>query len=233
MYDHSLFLRTVSQFAGRLLRPYDVDAMLAETITNVTEMLDLAGAGLVLAEEARLRTAVGVPGSLTELEEVQTTHRQGPCVEAFESGTVVALADLGEREEQWPEYCTAARGLGLTAVAGIPLALAGETVGAVDLYARGPRAWPPEDLEVAGVLADMMTAYLVNASTLRQHEQLADQLQQALDSRTVIEQAKGIVASRCHVPVDAAFDRIRAHARRQHVTVRAVAEAVVNLDLQV
>ena len=106
-------------------------------------------------------------------------------------------------------------------------------VGAVDLYVVGHRAWPAEDLEAAVVLADMITAYLINASKIRQQEQLTEQLQSALESRTVIEQAKGVIAARNGVSVDDAFDRIRRHARTHHVTVRAVSDAIVNLGLQV
>ena len=104
--------------------------------------------------------------------------------------------------------------------------------GAVNLYSSRPRHWTADDLEVAQVLADMVTAFLVNASKLRQQEQLTEQLQQALDSRTVIEQAKGVVAERKRIGVDEAFEQIRRHARTHHVTVRAVSEAIVGLGLR-
>jgi AmiR/NasT family two-component response regulator len=83
------------------------------------------------------------------------------------------------------------------------------------------------------VLADLVTAYLVTASRLREHEQRTEQLQGALESRTVIEQAKGVTAARRNVPVDDAFELIRRHARTHQVTVRAVCEGIVNLGLQV
>ena len=86
---------------------------------------------------------------------------------------------------------------------------------------------------VAGVLADMATSYVVNASKLRQQEQLSEQLQHALDSRVVIEQAKGITASKHSVTIDAAYQLIRGHARNNNASLRTVAEAIVAVGLHV
>ena len=233
MYDHSLFLRTVSEFSGRLLTPYDVDAVLKDLMARLAEVFDLAGAGMVLAEEGELRSTVGFPVGVETLERTQNEHQAGPCVEAFHTGAVLAIPDLEAYADRWPAYCRAARERGLGSAVGIPLRLSGAAVGAVDLYAAGHRDWPAEDLEAAVVLADMVTAYLINASKIRQQEQLTEQLQRALESRTVIEQAKGVVAARNGVSVDDAFELIRRHARTHHVTVRAVSDAVVNLGLQV
>lgn len=232
MYDHALFLRTVSRFSGQLLEPYDVDAVLGDLMRACTAVFDLAGAGLALAEEGELRRTIGFPDHISALEQVQQEHQAGPCVEAFRSGEVFVLSDLGRYADRWPAYCRTAEEVGMTSVVGLPLQLSGNLVGAVDLYSSHPRAWPADDLDAARVLGDMVTAFLVNASKLRQREQLAEQLQQALDSRTVIEQAKGILAESKRISVDDAFELIRRHARTHHVTVRAVSEAIVQLGLR-
>ncbi|GAA2137629.1 GAF and ANTAR domain-containing protein [Nocardioides koreensis] len=233
MYDHSLFLRTVSEFSGRLLTPYDVDTVLKDLMARLAEIFDLAGAGTALAEEGVLRVTVGFPAGIDALEQIESGQQEGPCVEAFRLGEVLAIPDLEEYADRWPAYCAAARERGLGATVGIPLRLGDQSVGAVELYAAGPRKWPAEDLEAAVVLADMVTAYLINVSKIRQQEQLTEQLQSALESRTVIEQAKGMIAARHSVTVDDAFELIRRHARSHHVTVRAVSDAIVNLGLQV
>jgi GAF domain-containing protein len=233
MYDHSLFLRTVSEFSGRLLTPYDVDTVLKDLMARLAQIFDLAGAGTALAEEGELRATVGFPAGVDALEQIESGQQAGPCIEAFRRGEVVAIADLDEYADRWPAYWAAARERGLGATAGIPLRLGDQAVGAVELYAEGRRAWPAEDLEAAVVLADMVTAYLINASKIRQQEQLTEQLQSALESRTVIEQAKGMIAARNSVTIDDAFELIRRHARTHHVTVRAVSDAIVNLGLQV
>lgn len=113
------------------------------------------------------------------------------------------------------------------------MTLSGQVVGALNLYSRGPRDWPEEDMAAVQVLADMATGLLINASHLRQQDQLSEQLQQALDSRVVIEQAKGIVAHAHQESVDRAFDRIRQHARSRNAPLRSVTEAIVGLGLDV
>jgi len=111
--------------------------------------------------------------------------------------------------------------------------LAEVSVGALNLYSTQPRQWSDEDITVARVLADAATRYVVNASKLRQQEQLSEQLQQALGSRVVIEQAKGITASRHSVTIDAAYQLIRVHARSNNASLRTVAEAIVSVGLRV
>ena len=144
-----------------------------------------------------------------------------------------ALGDSPPGPFSFSEYCAAAEELGLTSVAGIPMRLSGAAVGAVNLYADGPREWHDNDLAAAQVMADMATNYLINASKLRQQEQLNEQLRRALDSQSIIEQAKGSIAATHGIDVDTAFERIRRHARSHNVTVRAVADAIVNLGLTI
>ena len=111
--------------------------------------------------------------------------------------------------------------------------LADQVIGALNLYAPEPRQWSDEDIAVAGVLADVATSYVVNASKLRQQEQLSEQLQEALNSRVVIEQAKGITAHQHGLTLDQAYQRMRSHAQGNNASVRAVAEAIVAVGLQV
>jgi AmiR/NasT family two-component response regulator len=103
----------------------------------------------------------------------------------------------------------------------------------MNVYDAQPREWSEEDLAAASVLADVATSYLVNASKLHQQQQLNEQLTTALESRAVIEQAKGITAGDAGVSVQEAYHRIRRHARNHNTSLRAVAEAVVNLGLRV
>lgn len=233
MYDHSLFLQTLSDFTRTLVTQYDVDAVLDDLTTRLVEVLGLAGSGVALASDGRLQFATAFPPRVIELELVQHQHQAGPCVNAYRSGKVVAVTDLSQYSDRWPEYCVVAQRLGMTAVAGIPMRLEDETVGAINLYVDGTAEWPKEDLAAAVVMADMATGYLINASTLRQQEQLNEQLQRALDSKLIIEQAKGAIATSQGITVDDAFERIRRHARSHNVTVRAVAEAIVNLGLSI
>lgn len=232
MYDHSLFLRTVAELSERFLAPQNPDAVLTDLTARLVEIFGLGAAGLILAEAGEPTSAVGFPPGADALEQVGT-ERAGPCVEALRTGEPLAIADINAYADRWPGFCAAARDRGLGSALGLPLRLGGESLGAMALYAAERREWSAEDQQAAVVLADMVTAHLIHASRLRRQEQLTEQLQTALESRTVIEQAKGLVAARRGVSVDDAFELIRRHARTHHVTVRAVADAIVNLGLQV
>jgi len=233
MYDQSLLLRTVSEVGGRLLTPRDLDAVPEHLVARLVEIFDLAGAGMALAEAGGLKPTMGFPDAVDALEQIQAAEQTGPCVEAFRTGELLVIPDLEEYADRWPSYCKAARVRGLGSAVGIPLRLMDQSVGAVGLYASGRRAWPREDLEAAVVLADLVTACLINASKVRQQEQLTEQLQGALESRTVIEQAKGVVAATHEVSIDEAFELIRRHARSHQVTVRAVSDAIVSMGLEI
>ena len=233
MYDEPLFLRTLSKLAHVLPAAYDVSAVLAELTASVTGVLGLAGSGVSLAEKGQLRFVTAVTAASSDLERVQEQYQRGPCRKAFDTGERVSVTDVRLSGQVWPEFAEAARRLGVAGVAGIPMRLADQTIGALDLYAAEAREWSDTDLKVAGVLADAATSYIVNASTLRQQQQLNEQLQHALDSRVVIEQAKGITAQHDDITVEAAYQRMRRHARDHNGTLRTVAEAIVNVGLRV
>jgi AmiR/NasT family two-component response regulator len=105
-------------------------------------------------------------------------------------------------------------------------------IGALNLYDDSVRAWTTGDLQIAAVLADIATGYVVHASQLQKQRDLASHLQQALDSRIIIEQAKGVLANAYSTSVDEAFARLRRHARNHNARVSDVASAVVNLGLR-
>lgn len=232
MYDHTLLLGTLSDFTERLLRP-DADAVPEELMSGLVDVLGLVGCGVALSQGRELRFAAGVPTRVEELERVQIDGQAGPGTDAFLTGAIVAVADLSERREHWPAYCAAAEKLGLTSVAAIPMGLGGTRIGAVNLYAEGRRDWLAEELAAARVMTDLATGSLINASKLREQEQLNEQLLRTLESRSIIEQAKGAVAATHDLDVDQAFHLIRSHARSHNVSVRSVAEAIVKLKLTI
>jgi GAF domain-containing protein len=233
VYDQPLFLQTLSRFAVVLPARYDLEASLSELTESVTEVLGLSGSGVIMAEDGRLRFVTAVSQASGELERNQEQHQAGPCRDAYETGEVVRVTDVRQESQRWPLFATAATRLGVAGVAGIPMRLADEIIGALNLYSPEPREWSDGDIAVAAVLADVATSYVVNASKLRQQEQLSEQLQEALESRVVIEQAKGITAYKNAVSVDQAYQRMRGHARSNNASLRMVAEAIVAVGLQV
>lgn len=152
-------------------------------------------------------------------------------MEAFESGVPVPVADLTAHMDRWPNYTTVAAEHGIVSAMGIPMHL-GEPVGVVNLYDTTRREWKPAEIEAARVLADIATGYVVNADKRRQQQQLMEQLQHALKSRVVIEQAKGVIATTNDITTDEAFETIRRYARQKQLRLHAVAAAIVDAGLR-
>src|SRR5665647_180443 len=213
MYDQPLFLQTLSRFAAVLPARYDLEAVLTELTESATAVLGLWGSGVTMADDDRLRYVTAEIQASGELERNQEWQQAGPCRDAYETGEVVRVSDVREESARWPEFAATSTRRGVAGVAGIPMRLADKIIGTLNLYSAGPREWSDKDIAVAGVLAHVATSYVVNASMLRQQEQLSEQLQHALESRVVIEQAKGITAFKNAVTVDQAYRLIRRHAR--------------------
>lgn len=235
MRDTQRLLDALAAFTRTLTRPYAIGDVLHDLAERVSAVLALTGAGVTLVQNDHVQFVTAQLETIEELERTQEARQAGPCVEAVRTGQPVAITDLtadSDTSARWPEYADKAHTVGIRAVAGIPMVTDDGVIGAVNLYDAAPRQWSPEDLEVAQVLADMATGYLVHASALDQQRRTAEQLRQALDTRIVIEQAKGIIANAEGISVDAAFQRLRKHARDHNARIHDVAYAVVNLGLR-
>jgi GAF domain-containing protein len=231
-FDQVGFLGELSRCARLLLTSYDVDETLQELTDTIRRRLSLKGAAISLAEDGVLRCVSAAPSLIRDLEAAQTLTREGPCYHAFEIGEPVLVPQLDREPFAWPGYREHAERHSIQAIAGIPLVLADASIGVMNLYSSEPHDWTIPEVESLVTMADMATAYLVNASTVHQQTELTQQLQKALDSRVLIEQAKGMVGYAHTVSMDVAFARIQRHARSHHTSVRTVADAVVNLGLQ-
>jgi len=235
MYNQSLLLQTLSRFAVILPARYDVQEALSELKESVTAVLGLCGSWVTMADDGRLSflTAMSQVSAELERDHAQLHPFSCPCRDAYSTGEVVRVTDVREQSTRWPEFSAFATRLSLAGVAAIPMRLADEIIGALNLYSPEPRDWSDEDIAVAGVLANVATSYVVNASKLRQQQQLTEQLQEALKSRVIIEQAKGITAQQRAISVSQAYQLMRGHARRNNASLRVVAEAIVAVGLQV
>ena len=232
MADQELLARTLSEFAAILVRGLTVSDVLHDLAERVTGVLrvDSAGASMLVSGHLRFVTARVVRAR--RLEQAQVRAQAGPCVDAWLSGETVVISDLSECASSWSTFAQEARESGIVAIAGIPMRLDGKRIGALGLYHAAQRVWSPGDLGTARVLTDMAASYVMNASELDRQRRINRQLQQALDSRIIIEQAKGVLAAEFGVSVDKAFDLMRRHARSHHANLLAVAQAVVHLGLR-
>jgi len=235
MYDQALFLQTLARFAVVLPARYDLQEALSELTESATSVLGLCGSWVTMADDGQLRLlmAVSQASAAIERDHEQLHPFPCPCREAYSTGAVVRVSDVRAESTRWPEFSASATRVCIAGVAAIPMRLADQVIGALNLYSPEPRLWSDQDIAVAGVLADVATSYVVNASKLRQQEQLSEQLQEALDSRVIIEQAKGITAQQHAVTVDQAYQLMRRHARNHNTSLRKVAGAIVAVGLQV
>jgi GAF domain-containing protein len=226
-------LDSLERFAATLTRGYGIGDVLHNLTEEMDEVLDLAGAGVTLVHGGQQRFVTAAVDAIATLERVQEKWQQGPCIDAVASRDTVAVGDIaaGDAVDRWPDYVTAARTAGVHAVAGIPMLAADEAIGAVNLYDSRPRAWSAEDLRVATIFATIATGYLTHASAVRQHQRTAEQLQQALDTRLIIEQAKGVLANRRDTTVDDAFQTLRKYARDHNARIHEVSRAVIDGEL--
>jgi GAF domain-containing protein len=231
--DSTNLLEVLRRFAATMSQSYEVSDVLYQLGDSAVTILGADGAGISLASAGdRLEFVTATDQSLIELETVQEARQEGPCVLAFRTGEPVTIYDIAELD-MWHEYRkTAARG-NFRAVIGMPLAIGERRVGSLNIYQRAPREWSDTELDVARTLADIATAYAVRSGELAEARDVTRELQYALDSRVIIEQAKGALSAQRDLPVDAAFELLRTYARRTNRRLRDVAHEVVHHGLDV
>jgi GAF domain-containing protein len=232
MAGQELLTDAVSEFARTLARGSAVSEVLNDLAERIVAVLGVGGAGVSVLESGQLRFAAASDERSVGLERTQEAEQAGPGADACRTGNIVKVASLPEASGEWGVYQRSARAAGIIAVASVPMRHGGESIGTVDLYSASPRDWSAGDLRAAGILADMATGYLVQAQELHRQCRVIGQLREALDSRIVIEQAKGVLAAERRISVDEAFEVLRRHARSHAVSLRSVAEAVVSLGLR-
>jgi len=226
-------LDSLQRFARALTSGYGIGDVLHNLTEEMTDVLDLTGAGVTLVHDGQQRFVTAAIDAIATLERVQEQWQAGPCIDAVATGRPVAVPDIaaGDASKRWPDYTVAAKTAGIQAVAGIPMLAEGVAVGAVNLYDSQLRDWSAEDLRVATTFADIATGYLTHASAARQQQRTAEQLQQALNTRLIIEQAKGVLAVKRETSVDDAFQILRKYARDHNARIHDVARAVVTGEI--
>jgi GAF domain-containing protein len=231
--DQDLVFSALAEFAHTLVQRYAIGDVLSHLTQQVPRALDIAGAGVSVGDDdGVLRFVTCSSDFLVGVERTQEVAQQGPCVDAYHSGQVVTTDDL-DADDRWPQYRPVALAGGFRAVAAIPLHAAEVGIGSLNLYATAARTWSDDTIRTASLFADMAAGYLANASDLQRSERMREQLQQALESRVIIEQAKGLIAGQQNATVDVAYERLRRYTRKHNARLHDVANAVVHLGLHI
>jgi GAF domain-containing protein len=167
------------------------------------------------------------------LELFQLQGEQGPCLDCFHSGEPVSATDLATQSQRWPLFARAALNTGYRSVHALPLRLRQQILGALNLFGDKPGALSEPVARLGQALADMATITILHERALRESEHVAAQLQTALVSRIVIEQAKGVLAERGDLTMDDAFQVLRKHARDHNLRLHDVARGIVERTIDV
>jgi len=202
----------------------DILDALADLVSASIRHTSAVEAGIVLADAAgQLHVVASTSERAADVEEAQLGTDEGPCLDCVRHGEAVEVADLDDRLEEWPRFSRIAEARGFRAVHATPMRLRGRTLGSLCLFSTEPGALSDREAALVQTLADLATLSVLQQHALDRSQLLSDQLQHALDSRVVIEQAKGAVAQRMGVSVDEAFAVLRGEARRTSRRLREVA----------
>jgi GAF domain-containing protein len=218
--------------ADTLVAGYDVVDLLQTLVDTCAELLDASAAGIMLADGSGELAVVASTSERSMLvETMQLSSGAGPCVECFTTGVAVTVGDVADLGDKWPGFKEAALEQGFRSVHGVPLRLRGNVIGTLNLFRPSPGAMSEEDKSVAQGLADVATIGILQERAIREADIAKNQLQHALDSRVLIEQAKGVIAYMRDLDMDAAFRTLRDYSRSNNLNLRDVAERVVNRSL--
>jgi transcriptional regulator with GAF, ATPase, and Fis domain len=220
------------ELADSLVSGFDLVGLLDDLAGACVELLGVTAAGLMLVDPAgRLRVMASSSERSRLLELLEVQNDEGPCLDCYRGAQPVVVADLARDDGRWPRFSPEAVRVGFGSVYALPMRLREETIGALNLFHREPAALAAPGIRLAQGLADVATIGILQQRAIQRGSDLADQLQVALNSRLIIEQAKGVLAEREQVDMSTAFDRLRRYARRTGRRLSEVAAAVVSGEL--
>jgi transcriptional regulator with GAF, ATPase, and Fis domain len=227
--DSEKLARTFVELADNLTDDFDVLGLLTVLVERSVDVLGVSASGLLIADgQDQLRLAASSSESARLLELYQIQNDEGPCLECYRSGQPVSAGSMQEASGRWPRFAAAASRQRFVGVLALPLRLRGRVIGALNLFDASGVLSDPTIHPVAQAMADVATIAILQERLGKEREVLNVQLQSALNSRIVIEQAKGVLAARLDIEMGEAFERLRKHSRDDRRRLVEVAEEVVN-----
>jgi GAF domain-containing protein len=217
------------EVADSLIDEFDLLEFLHMLTDRVAHLVDASAVGLLLANQrGQLEFMAASDENARLLELFQVQNREGPCLEAFRTAQPVINANLRDASARWSRFAPRATAAGFRSVHAFPLRLRGEVIGALNVFGSDVGGvFDDADVPIVQALADVAAIALLQERAIRRGEILTEQLQGALNTRIVIEQAKGAIAQARGVSVDEAFAIIRSYARRSNRRLSEVAHAIV------
>lgn len=227
-----LVARTLIELADTLVDDFDVVELLTRLVDRCVEVLDVSAAGLMLlAPEGDLRLAASSSEAMRVVELFELQSQEGPCLDCYRTGEPVVNQDLAIVNGRWPNFAPVALEAGFRSVHALPLRLRGQVIGAVNLFRTDEGAMHAVDILAGQALADMATITILQHRAAVESQVLNEQLNLALNSRVLIEQAKGVLTERAGIDMEQAFTRLRNHARNHNLRLVDVAQQVIDRTL--
>lgn len=210
-----------------LVDDFDVVELLDHLATDCVELLEVSAAGILLRSHDDILEVVASSNEASRLMEVfQLEREQGPCIEAVMTGQPVVVDDLAAMRQRWPDFAAEVEQVGFNAVYALPLRLNAQTIGALNLF-NNSSGFTGDDQRLAQAFADVASIAIFQQRSTAHATLLAEQLQRALSSRIVIEQAKGVISEYGGIDVGAAFIAIRTYARGNGIKLSGLAADLV------
>lgn len=230
--EPDFLFRALDELRGPDLADEEIAASVTRTLARAAEVFGVTGVGLMLIDpmDHELRYVAATDPLAARLEAVQEEAGEGPCVEAFVLNRQVATTDV-RVDQRWPTLQRIFHRGEIAAVLGVPTRLRSEPIGSLNAYSTEPRVWDESEIDAMGAFNELLETRLAAATWARRHDRasaLADQLQNALDQRVIIERGVGYVMGRYGTSAVSAFQLIRSCARSRRLKVADVAESIVD-----
>ncbi|HZU72208.1 MAG TPA: GAF and ANTAR domain-containing protein [Acidimicrobiales bacterium] len=215
--------------ADTLVTDFDVIDLLTGLASKCVDLLGVSAAGVMLASpEGALRLVASSSEAMRVLELFELQAQEGPCLDAFRTGEAVRHENLQAGSGRWPRFAMVALEAGFRSASALPLRLRERVVGALNLFGAEQTPMKSEDLLVAQAFADLAAISVVQHRAAAATQLVNEQLTYALESRILIEQAKGVIFERARVDMAEAFARLRAYARSHNLRLTDVAQAAID-----
>lgn len=216
------------ELADTMATDYQIGELLHFLVDRCAVILRADAAGVLLeSPSGELRLAAAVSDEMHAIEEAEMRLGEGPCLDAYRLGEQVIAEDLTGCHDRWPRITPLILEIGMRSAYAFPMRLRGDRIGALNLYRAEPGPFFSGDIRLAQAFADVASIGILQQRKVSVAEQRGEQLQHALTSRVIIEQAKGVVAERHRVDTNEAFRKLRTHARSKGLKLRDVCTRVV------
>ncbi len=214
--------------ADTLVDDFDVVEVLDGLMYTCLELLEVNEAGMMLTDSSGgLQRVASSSESARLLELLQVQTREGPCFEAVQHGEVVVVEDIEQHRGRWPTFSERLVEDGFRSVYAFPMRLREATIGGLNLFGASAHTLDEGGRVIAKALTDIATIGILQQRSLRRSALLAENLQRALNTRVVIEQAKGVLSERGNLPMEHTFALLRDYARSHQLKLSDLAHSIV------